>query len=166
MKDRDKGREGKADGDAGTAHEALCTQCGKCCYKKLIIGRKVYITPFPCDYLDTATNLCTIYDKRHEIYPDCLTLEQGFKTSAFPEDCPYVPALAPKNYKPAREGYDWNADWEDFDEFADDMEATPEMREILRQRGPDAPPMYVETFARVLAGKVPTLAEMLKALPK
>ena len=71
--------------------------------------------------------------------------------------------LAPKNYKPARENYDWNADWEDFDEFADDMECSPAVRETLRSRGPDAPPMYVEAFARVVAGEVPTLAGLLKA---
>ena len=83
-------------------HEDLCNHCGKCCYKKLIIGRRTYITPFPCDYLDTATNLCTIYETRREVYPECLSIEVGLTQSAFPEDCPYVPVLAPPNYKPAR----------------------------------------------------------------
>ena len=56
--------------------EKLCTNCGKCCYKKLLVGRIVYITPFPCEFLDTKTNLCTIYDRRKELNPLCLSVSQ------------------------------------------------------------------------------------------
>ena len=134
----------------GVAHEGLCTNCGKCCYKKVIVGRTVFITPFPCEYLDTDTHLCTIYDRRHELNPGCLSVEEGMKVSAFPEDCPYVPELAPKNYKPARDGWDWEKeDWSDFDDLADDMDVPSDVREKVRARGPDAPPMYVETFERI-----------------
>src|SRR5207249_782624 len=91
-----------------SAHlESLCSHCGKCCYKKIIVGRTVYISPFPCEFLDTQTNMCTVYDRRHEMNPDCLSMETGFKHSAFPTDCTYVPEMAPKNYKPAREDYNW-----------------------------------------------------------
>jgi Fe-S-cluster containining protein len=129
--------------------EKLCNNCGKCCYKKIIIGRTVYITPFPCEYLDTATNLCSIYDRRHELNPNCLSVREGLKVSAFPEDCPYVPELAPKNYRPAREEWSWVDEWKTFDDLADDLSVSPETRQIVRARGPDAPPMYVEVNERV-----------------
>jgi Fe-S-cluster containining protein len=143
-------------------HEELCNHCGKCCYKKLIIGKRTYITPFPCDYLDTETNLCTIYETRREVYPECLSIEVGLTQSAFPEDCPYVPVMAPPGYKPAHEDYDWSADWQDFDAFADEMEADAATRAKLRARGPTAPPMHVEAYAKILADPT-TLAELMKA---
>ena len=135
--------------EASKAHEELCTNCGKCCYQKVIIGRSVFITPFPCEFLNTETNLCTIYDRRHELNPTCLTVEQGLKVSAFPSDCGYVKEKAPKNYKAAREDLDMAAEWDDYDGLADDMEVSPEMRELIRARGPHAPPMYVEVNARM-----------------
>src|SRR5579862_2560098 len=134
--------------------EKLCNNCGKCCYKKIIIGRIVYITPFPCEFLNTATNLCTIYDRRKELNPLCLSVPEGMKVSAFPVDCPYVPEHAPKNYRPAVE-HDWSSEWDDFDSLADDLDVSPEMREKVRARGPHAPPMYVEA-------KVPDLVELVK----
>lgn len=142
------------------AHEELCNHCGKCCYQKIIVGRTVYLTPFPCQYLDTDTNLCTIYDRRHELNPECLSIETGMKHSAFPMDCGYVPVMAPKNYKPAREDYDWS--WEEFDELAEDLEVTDEVREKVRARGPDAKPMHVETFERIERGEI-VLADLLRA---
>ncbi len=134
--------------------EKLCTNCGKCCYKKLLVGRIVYITPFPCEFLDTKTNLCTIYDRRKELNPLCLSVPEGMTVSAFPTDCPYVPIHAPKNYKPAYEK-DWSEEWDDFDAFADDMEASPEMRAIVHKRGPHAKPMYTEAV-------VPSLVELAR----
>jgi uncharacterized protein len=131
------------------AHENLCNNCGKCCYKKIIVGRTVFITPFPCEFLNTDTNLCTIYDKRHELNPLCLSVEEGMKVSAFPEDCPYVPELAPKNYKAARDGWDWSQEWDGFDELADDLDVPAETREKVRARGPYAEPMYVAAYARI-----------------
>ena len=131
--------------------EKLCTNCGKCCYMKILVGRTVYITPFPCEYLDTATNLCTIYERRHELNPLCLAVKLAIKVNAFPADCPYVPEHAPANYRPAREDYDWAAEWDEFDELADDLEVSPETRERVRARGPHAPPMHVEAYARIRA---------------
>lgn len=132
--------------------EKLCNNCGKCCYKKILVGRIVYITPFPCEFLDTATNLCTIYDRRKELNPLCLSVPEGMKVSAFPKDCPYVPEHAPKNYRPAVE-YDWSSEWDDFEDLADDLDVSPETRDKVRARGPFAPPMYMEA-------KVPDLVEM------
>ncbi len=134
--------------NASKPDERICNNCGKCCYKKLIIGRTVYITPFPCEFLDTATNLCTIYERRHELNPQCLSVEQGLKVSAFPEDCPYVEQCAPPKYKPARENWNWAREWVDFDEIAEDLEVSPETREKVRSRGPNAEPMYIAVFKR------------------
>ena len=131
------------------AHEGLCTNCGKCCYTKIIVGRTVYITPFPCEFLDTATNLCTIYEKRHELNPLCLSIEEGLKHNAFPADCPYVDELAPPKYRPAKDEWDWAAEWAEFDELADDLEVSAEVREKVRLRGPHMPAMYVEAYERI-----------------
>jgi len=83
-------------------HEALCRRCGRCCYEKLIIDDCVFTTETPCKYLDTRTNLCTIYPRRHKINPQCLTVEQGIRYGVFPADCPYVKDLP--HYRPAEEG--------------------------------------------------------------
>ena len=142
-------------------HEALCNHCGKCCYQKIIVGRSVYLTPFPCEYLDTHSNMCTIYDRRHELNPDCLSIETGMKHSAFPQDCGYVVEGAPKKYKPAREDFDWVGEWDDFDEIADDLEVPTQIRGMIRERGPSARPMYDEAFERIQA--MPSLVEMARA---
>ncbi|HYG73505.1 MAG TPA: hypothetical protein VEK08_00630 [Planctomycetota bacterium] len=137
--------------NSALSDEQLCNNCGKCCYKKIIVGRTVFITPFPCEFLDTKTNLCTIYDRRHELNPLCLSIADGMKVSAFPEDCPYVEKQAPRNYRPARDNWDWKNEWSGFDDLADDLDVSAETREKVRARGPDAPPMYVEAYARIQA---------------
>ncbi len=71
-------------------HEAKCARCGRCCYAKLLVEEKVIYTNVPCRYLDTGTNLCTVYGRRREVNPDCLDVEAGTKRGVFPADCPYV----------------------------------------------------------------------------
>jgi hypothetical protein len=107
----------------------------------------VYITPFPCEFLDPQTNLCQIYARRFTLNPHCLSVAQGLRQKAFPASCAYVAALAPKDYRPAVEGRDWSAEWEEFDQWADDLEISEEVRRKVRARGPKAPPLYVETNA-------------------
>lgn len=124
--------------------EALCKRCGKCCYKKILSGRTVHITPFPCQYLDVRTNLCTIYQRRHQVNHLCLTVPQGLWVNAFPADCAYVAVLAPPGYRPARDDWDWADEWDDFDGLADDLDVPPDVREMVRARGPHAPPLYAE----------------------
>jgi len=81
--------------------EDLCRRCGRCCCHKLLLEDEVVYLPYPCAYLDEETHLCTIYEDRHRINPDCLTLEEGIKIGVFPADCPYVKDIA--GYKPPRE---------------------------------------------------------------
>ena len=75
-------------------NETICEKCGRCCYRKLWIENKIYYTPTPCEYLDTETGLCTVYEKRHLLNPECLTVEKGIKLGVFPADCPYVRNLS------------------------------------------------------------------------
>jgi hypothetical protein len=128
--------------------DALCRRCGKCCYKKVIEGKRVYITPFPCKHLDPNTNLCSIFQERHRINRLCLSVPQGLRCSAFPADCPYVAAHAEPGYEPAREDFDMRKHWYEFDVFAKDMGVAPHVRDLVRARGPDAPPMYAEVWQR------------------
>ena len=73
--------------------ERKCIRCSRCCYYKIILDGRIAYTPYPCMYLDTKTKLCTIYERRHEINPDCLTVDEGIKMGVFPADCPYVKDL-------------------------------------------------------------------------
>ena len=79
---------------------ALCQRCGRCCYAKIILDGEVVVSPFPCDYLDEAARLCTIYDRRFERNPQCLPVEMGIRLGVFPPDCPYVRDLP--DYVPPR----------------------------------------------------------------
>ena len=42
------------------------------------------------------------------------------------------------------------AEWDGFDELADDLDVPAETREKVRARGPNAEPMYVAAYARIL----------------
>jgi len=79
------------------AHEALCKRCGRCCYHKLIVGEVIIAMDDACQYLDTSTKVCSIYDKRFEMNPRCLSVAQGIRKRVFPNDCPYVAHL--KHYQ-------------------------------------------------------------------
>ena len=92
---------------------SLCKKCGRCCYVKLIIGDEIVYTPYPCPFLDEETRLCTIYEHRHRLNPDCLTIEEGIKLGVFPADCPYVKDIP--NYRPPRE--EWTE--EDLQELSE-----------------------------------------------
>jgi len=92
--------------DDDTSREKLCRRCGRCCYAKIIRGGEVVYMPFPCPHLDEKTKLCRVYPRRHEVNPNCLTIEEGIRIGVFPADCPYVAGL--KRYKPPRE--EWTQD--------------------------------------------------------
>ena len=84
-------------------HEALCRRCGRCCYKKFIMDGHVFTTRRPCSYLNTATQMCSIYEKRFEVNPRCLDVPQGIEHGVFPADCPYVRGRT--DYLPAEDGW-------------------------------------------------------------
>ncbi len=61
--------------DNEQAWEALCDQCGLCCFEKIEDDRgNIFFTQTPCRYLDVVSRLCKIYERRFEINPDCLKL--------------------------------------------------------------------------------------------
>lgn len=70
--------------------EEVCKQCGRCCYKKIMINGIAYFTDVPCKYLDVKTNLCTIYEKRYKVKDGCIPWKDAFVIKALPQDCPYV----------------------------------------------------------------------------
>ena len=88
--------------EAHGPHEAKCLRCGRCCYAKLVVeladGDRIVYTDIPCGYLDVGTKLCTVYEGRHELNPDCLGVEAGVKRGVFPADCPYVRDV--RGYRP------------------------------------------------------------------
>ena len=70
--------------------EHLCRRCLRCCYRMAVIDDVVYRTPFPCEYLDIPGRRCIIYDQRHAINSDCLSIETAIRHRALPNDCPYA----------------------------------------------------------------------------
>ncbi|MGC8605831.1 MAG: YkgJ family cysteine cluster protein [Desulfomonilaceae bacterium] len=80
--------------------ESICRKCAKCCYEKIDLGNgHIVYTEEPCIYLDTATRMCKIYDKRQEIEPDCIKLTENFirQINWMPSGCAYVEYLSQKD---------------------------------------------------------------------
>jgi uncharacterized cysteine cluster protein YcgN (CxxCxxCC family) len=82
--------------------DALCERCGRCCQEKLMVRGKIYLLPACCKYLDPDTRLCTIYERRAELNPECLDVATGLRLGVFPADCPYVRDI--EGYSPPIEG--------------------------------------------------------------
>ncbi len=73
--------------------EAICNKCGKCCYEKVDLGAGlIHYTDEPCVHLDIETKLCKVYDKRHQVEPDCISLNADIVRYIhwLPEDCAYL----------------------------------------------------------------------------
>ena len=76
--------------------ENLCVNCpeeirGICCnYLAWIEGHLIYLPNHPCKYLNLDTRKCSIYEKRHEINPNCLTLKEMYIKGTLPKNCPYI----------------------------------------------------------------------------
>lgn len=75
-------------------HEALCLKCGRCCHRKVLVGDRVIGFDSPCPHLDADTKLCRVYESRHEVNAECLSVPEGIRRGVFPADCPYVAGLA------------------------------------------------------------------------
>lgn len=78
---------GRDDAATDAKNEALCRRCGMCCHHKVRFGEVVVITDVPCEFLDTATNTCTVYGERYIRQPSCTS---AVESGTLPEDCPYV----------------------------------------------------------------------------
>jgi len=83
-----------------------CNQCpsslrGMCCWFSIYDGVDNFIVR-PCPYLSKKTRRCTIYKKRFEINPRCLTLKKGLERGAFPKECAYVKEYKGKSELPCK----------------------------------------------------------------
>jgi len=55
--------------------EALCRQCGRCCFEKYENDNgAIFYSQTPCRYLDIISRECRIYDRRFKINPECVKL--------------------------------------------------------------------------------------------
>ena len=85
--------------------EKICLRCGRCCLLKLQDDDtdEIYYTNVICRYYDIEKNLCTVYDKRCELVPECLKLtpQNVDKLPWMPKVCAYR-KLFDTNYKPQK----------------------------------------------------------------
>ncbi|MBR6356359.1 MAG: YcgN family cysteine cluster protein [Alphaproteobacteria bacterium] len=82
--------------------EAICDNCGKCCLMTLEDEDTgdIYHTNILCRYYDLEKRICTVYDKRCEMVPNCLKLtpDNVDKLPFMPKTCAYR-KLFDTNYK-------------------------------------------------------------------
>ena len=84
---------------------AKCRKCGRCCREKVDIEGTVFYTDRVCRFWDPGTGLCTVYERRHEVCPECADIGRAIEAGILPRDCPFVAGL---------EGYDPPVEcWED-----------------------------------------------------
>jgi len=82
---------------AHTQWENICRRCGRCCYEKIEYLGKIYLTNTPCEYLDLATNECTVYLQRCQKKQGCVALnEKIIAMGVLPGSCAYVQKI--ENY--------------------------------------------------------------------
>lgn len=75
------------------AWEKLCSGCGLCCHEKVITENLLLIdTSSACEFYDSESRLCTVYDRRFEKCPRCLkmTLFRAMFADYLPPTCGYV----------------------------------------------------------------------------
>lgn len=72
--------------------EALCNQCGLCCFEKYTDGLGNHVmTRLACRYLDVVSRQCRVYHKRFTTGEVCLKLTPENVKAAdwLPEECAY-----------------------------------------------------------------------------
>lgn len=72
--------------------EALCKQCGECCFEKKIDRRgRIITTCVPCRFLDIHTRHCRVYHQRFDLEEDCIKLSPDNIATLewLPQDCAY-----------------------------------------------------------------------------
>ena len=117
---------------AEAQREALCRRCGRCCCRKFVIRDVVYHTPFYCPHFDSVTRLCTVYPRRFEVNPSCLTVERSLERGVFPADCPYVAGRS--GYVPPVENLDFFGLGRLAREIAEELEVSDEEFERVRRQ--------------------------------
>jgi len=73
--------------------ESLCDGCGNCCLEKVEDTEtgELQVLPVACEYLDTVSCRCLVYEDRDVVCEDCiiLTVEQLREIEWLPETCAY-----------------------------------------------------------------------------
>ena len=108
--------------------EPTCRRCGRCCAVKVVVEDRVIYTGEACRFYDPETKLCTVYARRHEANPDCLSLDEAIRQGVLPADCPFV-AERP-DYKPPI----------DMREFAEQLAAGDDEVELWLESDDDPGP--------------------------
>jgi hypothetical protein len=76
--------------------DALCRQCGRCCFEKIEDERgRVTYTTTACRYLDLDSRTCKVFENRARINPECIALTPALVCTLdwLPADCGYRLAL-------------------------------------------------------------------------
>lgn len=74
--------------------ELKCRRCGECCYIKITLAGKVFYTRYRCPFLDVATRLCKVYNRRYILGPNCVPADVGVKMGIMPVTCAYIKDVA------------------------------------------------------------------------
>ena len=73
--------------------ESLCDRCGTCCLLKLEYEStgEVKLLGVSCEFLDTETSDCLVYECRRTVNPDCLVLNPNNieQMTWLPKTCAY-----------------------------------------------------------------------------
>ncbi len=71
--------------------EALCDRCGWCCLHKFEDEGEVHYTNVVCKFYDLEKCVCTDYENRSSIVPDCvpLTPDRTYEFNWLPPTCAY-----------------------------------------------------------------------------
>jgi uncharacterized protein len=74
--------------------DSYCNQCGLCCYEKKRSWNGVITLDLnrPCEYLDTKTKLCKVYERRLKVCRHCrkVTIFHAWFSRYLPDSCGYV----------------------------------------------------------------------------
>ena len=83
------GANGRVGGNTQTWWDDICTRCEACCYRRdRVAGELAVNKQAPCRFLDTDSNLCTVYTSRFEKCAECrqVTLFHALFSRYLPED--------------------------------------------------------------------------------
>jgi uncharacterized cysteine cluster protein YcgN (CxxCxxCC family) len=73
--------------------ESLCDRCGLCCLQKFENQKTgaIRYSGIACEFLDTHTCQCMVYDDRHFINKECIALDRDIEKHLkwLPETCAY-----------------------------------------------------------------------------
>ena len=76
-----------------TEWESLCDKCGRCCLHNFKDGKtgKFKFIAVSCQFLDTSTCRCLVYEARKQIAPDCIELypDKIRQLNRLPYTCAY-----------------------------------------------------------------------------